>query len=97
MYSSHVYDCSPRFTASDGQPKSVSSKADDLMRLMPRGVRNALVPLAKGECGLDDVPDYALEWLEKHEAIAPARKAGITWKHGPKFKTLLHRISERHK
>lgn len=57
-----------------------------------RGVRTALVPLAKGECGID-----ALEWLQKHEAIAPARKAGINWKHGPKFKTLLHRISERHK
>lgn len=92
-----LYDCSPRIAPRPGQPRSESAAGDDLMRIMPRGVRTALIPLAKGQATIDDVPDFALAWLEKHDAIQPAKKAGVTWKHGSRFNTLLHRVAERHK
>lgn len=92
-----IHDCSPRIAPRQGQPRSESAAGDDLMRIMPCGVRTALIPLAKGQATIDDVPDFALAWLEKHDAIQPTKKAGINWKYGPRFKTLLHRVAERHK
>lgn len=94
MSLNRIYDCSPRTATTVGRPRSVSASADEVLRLMPRGVRTALVPVAMGECRVEDAPDFALGWLQKHGALSPSKKAGVAWKQAPMFKTMLTRIAE---
>lgn len=86
----------PTLTSDQG-PQSLHAKSEDLMRLSPLGIRRALLPVARGGKDFDDLPDFALEWLQKHDVIRPAKRAGYTWVQQPKCKVFLHRIKERYR
>ncbi|WP_368921665.1 hypothetical protein [Corynebacterium striatum] len=50
------------------KPKTVN----ECRRLLPRGLRIMIATKRP----LDDMPDTALEWLQRHELIRPNKRAG---------------------
>lgn len=91
-YTSHV---TPQTTPSRRDVHTRAVTANDLIRITPRGVRTAVLPHARGNITIDQVPDYALQWLHKHGAITRANKPGITWKHTPLMRNYLKRLMDR--
>ena len=95
--STQIYDLSPPLSPSRHNAERGHVTADDLIRITPRGVRTAIEPLARGERTLEQMPDYALQWLKKHGAITPAKKTGVKWKRTPLLNNYLTKIAARYR
>lgn len=89
----YVGDLCPPITPPRRQRRNKRLTPDDLLRITPRGVRTAVQPLARGECVLEDLPDYALAWLQKHGAIEPAERAGVQWRQTRLFRNYIKRVA----
>lgn len=92
-----IYSVSPPISTSQRNAERGCFTADDLIRITPRGVRTAVEPLARGDRSLEQMPDYALQWLAKHGALEPAQKSGTKWKYTPLMRSYLTKIAARHR
>lgn len=95
--STQIYSPSPPISPSRRDAERGHRTAEDLIRITPRGVRTAVEPLARGERPLEQMPDYALQWLKKHGAIEPAEKSGVKWKRTPLLRSYLTKIAARYR
>lgn len=85
-----------RLIPAGARSRSMSARADEMIRVAPRGIRTALVPVAKGEQSLDDLPEWEINWLVRREAVKPAESTNATWARTKLMKALLQRIEARY-
>ena len=84
------------FIPSGVKSRSTSARADELMRVAPRGVRTVLVPVATGERELEDLPEWATDWLLRREVIRPAQRRDAVWARTKLLNALMKRVEARY-
>lgn len=90
------YDEPTRYIPAGARSRSISARADEMMRVAPRGVRTALIEVADGHQQIDDLPQWALDWLTRHDAIRPAERSDHDWARTKLLNALLKRIEGRY-
>lgn len=76
--------------------RNPATNASELERIAPRGVRMACVPVALGQAPLDELPEFAAQWLVKHKVLRPAGRSDRKWTKGKTFDTFLKSVAQKH-